>query len=74
MFDQVLASRNVPQPASFSTSKFVKWFLRIDESHLKPFLIRKYDRDRQIVEDKYEDQLNLNFEVDDTEEIAKKVL
>jgi hypothetical protein len=55
VFDQVLNSRLVPQPASFSTSKFVNWFLRIDESHLKPFLIRKYSRDRQIIEDQYQD-------------------
>jgi hypothetical protein len=51
VFQQVLNSRLVPQPASFSTSGFVNWFLRIDESHIKPFLIRKYNRDRQIIED-----------------------
>lgn len=32
------------EPFSWPKSSFVRWFLRIDESTLKPFFIRKYSR------------------------------
>ena len=58
-----------PQPFSWAKSGLVNWFLRVDESHIKPFLIRKYDRLLQILEDEYQDQLKINFQVDDADKI-----
>lgn len=40
---------------SWSRSGLVNWFLRVDESHIKPFLIRNYDRIIQQLEDEYQD-------------------
>jgi len=62
-----------PQPFSWAKSGFVNWFLRVDETHIKPFLIRNYDRLIQQLEDEYQDQLKINFVVDDAEKIAERV-
>jgi hypothetical protein len=33
-----------PPDGSFKTSAFVRWFSRVDEEKIRPFLIYKYDR------------------------------
>lgn len=47
--------------------------MEYDEAKLKPFLIRKYDRLRALVEDKYQDQIKLNFETEEVGDIANKI-
>jgi hypothetical protein len=64
-WNSALDSRGTPMPWSFATSGTVGWFLRVDESHIKPFLIRNYDQYRIELEDKYQDLLKMNFNVDD---------
>jgi len=49
--ESVLTANRPPVPGSFYTSSLVKWWMRVDESHMKPFFIRNYDRLRAIVED-----------------------
>lgn len=34
-------------------SKFVRWFVNFDENTLRPFFIRKYTIEKQILEDEY---------------------
>jgi len=64
---------NADQNWSWSRSSLVNWFLRVDESHIKPFLIRRYDRMLQLLEDEYQDQLKVNFETEDVDKIAERV-
>lgn len=47
--------------------------MKYDESTIKPFVIRNYDRLRAIVEDKYQEQMEMNFATEDVNEIAAKV-
>lgn len=42
-------------------SKFVKWFLRFDEEKLRPFFIRKYNAAKAVLEDEYQELINLKF-------------
>jgi len=47
--------------------------MKYDEATIKPFVIRNYDRLRAIVEDKYQEQMEMNFKTEDVAEIAAKV-
>jgi len=57
------------EPFSWPKSRFVRWFLKIDESHLKPFFIRKYSRVKQALEDEYQALLKEKVDaIDDQDE------
>ena len=43
------------KPNSWVDSAFVRWFTNIDEKVLRPFLIYKYDLEKIIAEDRYEE-------------------
>jgi len=43
------------QPNSWVDSAFVKWFAKFDEEKIRPFLIYKYNLDKVMAEDRYED-------------------
>ena len=61
------------EPFSWPKSSFVKWFLKYDESHLRPFFIRKYNRAVQILQDEHQELIQMQFADDDSDEIAEKV-
>jgi len=42
-------------------SGFYKWFANFDEKTLRPMFIRNYDPDVIILEDEYQDVLNMKF-------------
>ena len=56
------------QPNSWVDSAFVKWFAKFDEEKIRPFLIYKYNLDKVMAEDRYEDlvkdQLKNNASID----------
>jgi len=46
------------EPASFATSAFANWFVRIDESYLRPWFIVDYTPEKVKIEDEYDEMLN----------------
>ena len=57
------------KPNSWVDSAFVRWFTDLDEKVLRPFLIYKYDLNKIMAEDRYEDlvrsQINVAKTVDE---------
>jgi len=60
-------------PFHWPSSSFVRWFLRIDESHLRPFFIRKYNKRVALLEDEYQELIKQKFDDNDEDEVVDKV-
>ena len=59
------------QHNSWVDSKFVKWFLDQDEKRFRPWLIYKYDLNKIIKEDRYEDLMK--SQIRNNEDINKRM-
>jgi NhaP-type Na+/H+ or K+/H+ antiporter len=53
--DSMTSAQLDNEPASWPTSRFVRWFTLYDENVLKPFFIRKYRKEVQLLEDEYQE-------------------
>lgn len=55
-------------PFHWPTSSFVRWFVKYDETTLKPFFIRSYDKIQAMIEDEYQDLIKAKFDDNNHEE------
>ena len=51
--ESMVSNKDENEPASWATSSFVRWFLQIDENLLRPFFIRKYNKNVRLLDDEY---------------------
>ena len=62
-----------PEPGSFATSKFVKWFLVFDEQTIRPFMIRNYNIQNIVMQEAYNDMITANFDDKNLLEVSARL-